>query len=76
MSHDLTKADFIRYVNDQRLYNKDKWVFWQGTVSGKQIQYKAYNTWIQILRIDSIDYSSAMGLNVTQFKEHLEKLPV
>ena len=70
---EVTADGFIHKVNTLRKQNKDNWVFTIEKVDGKMVEYKAYNTWIQILRIDGISHASPMGLNVGGFNRHLSK---
>ena len=70
---DISADGFIQKVNNLRRKNKDKWVQAIEMVEGRMIEYKAFNTWIQILRIEGINHSSTMGLNATGFTNHLNK---
>ena len=65
----MEAVEIIKTINKLRLSNKDKWVIY--TQNG--IQYKAFNCWVQILKIgsDPTNHTSNMGLNVKEFKAHL-----
>jgi len=60
-------------LNTLRRSNKNNWYTFVGTVDGKDIKAKGYKTWLQILQIDGIEHGSTMGLNVTGFKNHIDK---
>lgn len=68
----MTKEKFIKHVSDLRKKNKNKWVICQELIDGRFIEYKAYNTWIQILRIDGVKYSNPMNQKVKEFLLFLE----
>ena len=70
----ITADGFIQKVNLLRLKNKGKWVQAIEMVEGKMVEYKAYNTWIQILRIDGMNYPSLMDLKVRDYTAHLSKV--
>tara|TARA_R110000868_G_scaffold61150_3_gene185961 strand:+ start:511 stop:735 length:225 start_codon:yes stop_codon:yes gene_type:complete len=70
----MTKIEFITLANKMRLANKYNWVTLLEIVDGKAVIYKAYGTWIQILRIDGGPRSSsAMELNVREYKQFLNE---
>ena len=64
--------DFINHINVMRRRNKDKWYHWVGSVERKTVIIKGYGTWLQIFKVDSIDYSNPMERNVGEFKDDLE----
>ena len=70
----MNTMEFIKTVNSVRLQNKDKWYWWTGTVNGKSVELKAYNTWLQIFRIDGVNYSGQMDISVKQLKQYMEKV--
>lgn len=67
----MTKLEFIKLANDQRKANKHRWVFLSESVGSNLVQYKAYNTWVQILSINGIKDSSPMDISVKQFNDFL-----
>lgn len=67
----MSTEEFIKHINKIRLENKNKWYFYTGTVNNKHIQLKAYETWIQVLRINNVNFSSCMDISVKQFKDHI-----
>lgn len=68
----MNSKEFSTLINNLRKSNKDKWVFWQGVVNGKQVQVKFFNTYLQIYRIDSKNYATGlMDISVTKFNDDL-----
>lgn len=65
--------NFIKTINTLRKNNKSNWYTWQWIVDWKIIQLKWFETWLQIFKVDWIDYSNSMYSNVTDFKHDLEK---
>lgn len=47
---------FIVELNLNRRIQKDKWIFINRIVSGLEVRMKFFNTYIQILRINGINY--------------------
>jgi len=62
----------IYTINKKRLNNKNKWYVLQLNVNGVDISLKGYNTWIQRLEIGNLNYSSGMGISVSEFKNFLQ----
>lgn len=69
----LNRDNILKTINDARLSNKNNWYFLTLDCNGALIQVKGFNTWLQIFKINGIDYSSAMDISVTQFKNHIIK---
>ena len=67
----MTKIDFTKTVNKLRLDNRDKWVFYSAVINGVTVDYKAFNTWVQLLKFDDINYASTIGFSVGDYKEFL-----
>lgn len=67
----INAETFIGRVNLLRQKNKGQWIALSEIVDGKMVEYKAFGTWIQILRIDGVNHSSPMGMNVKQYIQHL-----
>ena len=40
-------------------------------MNGKYIEVKAYETWLQIARVDGVDYGGCMDIPVKEFKAQL-----
>lgn len=71
----ITATEFIKLANESRLSYKNKWVFINSILSdGRDVQYKAYNTYIQILKIDGVNYAQGMDERVAAFKNTLESI--
>jgi hypothetical protein len=69
-----TAAEFTKALNTARLANKQKWITYTGTVAGKQIGLKAFDTgYLQILRVNGICHGGAMDLKVGEWKARIEK---
>lgn len=68
---DKTPADFVKEMTKLKNANKNKWYTFTGTIDGKNIQLKGYGTWLQIYKVDGIDYGNAMEASVKAFKEAL-----
>ena len=67
----MTKAEFIARADKERRQNKGKWVSFTEQVDGRRIGYKAFDTWVQVLEVDGVRYSS-MDCKVREFKKFLE----
>lgn len=67
-----TKKEFIKECNTQRKANKTSWVFLKALVDGKLVEYKAYQTWVQVLRVDGVQYDSNMDISVKDYNAFLE----
>jgi len=69
----MTTSQFVHDVN-QRRRDFNGWYTWTGNVGGKDIQIKAYKTWVQVAIVNGIKHSSPMDLSVYRFKQFLENL--
>jgi hypothetical protein len=67
----MNTKEFIELANKERLKDKNKWVFLNEYVNDLPISYKAFNTWVQILKYNGLNDSSPMNLNVSEFKKYL-----
>lgn len=66
--------DYTRFsleINKLRRTNKGNWYVWHGTVEGKEIELKGYETWLQVYRADGINYFCACDISVTEFNKVL-----
>lgn len=72
--YELNSLDeFVKMVNKERLANKNKWyVITNVEVDGKKVEIKAFDTWLQIFRVDGKNYANPMERNVSGFKEDLK----
>lgn len=65
--------ELLKEINKTRKENKGTWWFYSGkTLSGMDFKLKAYGTWIQILQIGDLTYSSGMDIKVSEFNNFLE----
>ena len=64
--------DIKKEINKARLTNSNKWYFLTFEENGKKIQVKGFNTWLQIFRIDGVNYPSLMDIKVKDFLQHIE----
>ena len=64
---------FIKDINKLRLDNKNKWLFLRCEFDNKHIEIKLYNTWLQVYKVDGINYSNCMDRNIKQFKDDLAR---
>jgi len=64
----LTVKEFVKQANKERLSNKNIWHCVGATVNGRRVTMKYYNTWIQIMNIDSRKTFSPMEIKVGEFK--------
>lgn len=64
---------FTKEINALRLKNKNAWYQFTGTVEGRKVEIKGYNTWLHIYRVDGVTYGGGMGCKVSQYKEALIK---
>ncbi len=64
--------ELTKEINKLRLDNKNKWYYYTGIFEGKTIELKAFDKWLQIYRINGVDYSGYDDGTVKQFKNILE----
>ena len=70
----MNAKDFIAHINTLRKTNKGKWYwFTSDNIDGKNIQLKGYGTWLQIYKVDGIDYYGLMDISVKDFTATLAK---
>lgn len=67
----MTSQQWLTEVNNERKSNKNQWIFRCEYVDGKQVYLKSFNTYIQRYKVDDIDHTPPMGLNVGQWKTAL-----
>jgi hypothetical protein len=68
----MKKAEFITHINNLRKSNKDRWYSFTGIVEGFPVAIKGYGTWLQVLRVNSVQHESTMYDNVTDFKNRID----
>ena len=59
--------DIVKELNVLRKTNKNKWVSGVCVYNGKSVSYKTYNTWVQVLDVDGVRYSSHMEMSVKSY---------
>ena len=67
----MTIEQFVKLANDKRKLNKNSWVFLTENVEGINVEYKAYGTWIQVMRMGFIRTGTSMNISVKAFKYFL-----
>jgi len=71
ISTDSGQDSFVKLINETRKKNKDQWYYLIVNFKGHELELKGYNTWLQRLNIDGIDFSFPMGKSVKDFKDEL-----
>jgi hypothetical protein len=69
----MTIQDFIETINSIRKANKNNWYQWSGTVEGREVAIKGFNTGLQIYRVDGVKMNTTCDISVKQFKSDLLK---
>jgi hypothetical protein len=67
----MEKLEFITLCNNQRKLNKNKWIFLVEHIDNVKVEYKAFGTWVQLLRFNGIASASNMDISVKQYNEFL-----
>jgi hypothetical protein len=69
----MNKIELMKTLNNLRKNDKN-WVRYDVTLDdGRNIEYKAIDTWVQFLIIDGIKHNSVMGLSVKGFNNFLNE---
>lgn len=69
-----TADEFTKALNIARLGNKQKWIVYTGTVAGKQVAIKTFDTgYLQIMRVNGIEHGGSMDMKVGQWKAAIAK---
>lgn len=69
-----TGESFTKALNAARLANRQKWITYTGTVAGKRVEVKTYDTgYLQILRVDGVCHGGPMDMKVGAWKAHIER---
>ena len=63
-------------INKLRLQNKGNWYFRSFMHNNKPVDIKGFGTWLQIFRVNGIDYSSPMEQSVKAFKAHIRSVEI
>ena len=70
----MNTIEFIKLANEKRLENKNKWIFLNEYVNEIPLSYKAFDTWIQVIKYNGIKDESTMNQNVSEFKKYLSNI--
>jgi hypothetical protein len=63
----MTPEEFVKQLNRERLAGG--WYSGNEVVNGHAIAYKGYGTWMQVYKVDGIDYSNAHNQKVKEWKQ-------
>jgi hypothetical protein len=69
----LDFATFSKLINDTRKANKHKWYGFGGTVDGKRVLVKGYNTYLQRFTVDELHQFCPVQPSVKEFNQILFK---
>ena len=64
--------DTLKEIDQERLNNKDKWIFIQVSKNQDTFLIKSYNTFLQIIRKNDINYPGGIDLKVGAWKKLIE----
>ena len=66
---DLTSEQFVNRMNAARKKkeNKGKWISGVAIVDGKYVEVKAFGTWLQIFRVDKVQYGNTGDALVREY---------
>jgi hypothetical protein len=60
---------FVDQLNKERLRHKQQWITYVGTVAGRSVSLKSFDTGhLQILRVDGLDHGSYHDQKVSDWK--------
>jgi hypothetical protein len=65
-------GNFINEINNLRRANTSRWYQWVGAVENKIVRIKGFGTWLQVFKVDGLDYSNPMERKVGEFLDDLE----
>lgn len=72
LKRDLSiRSGMIREVNNLRKHGG--WYTLICVCEGKDIQIKGYHTWLQIYKVDGVDWAGRMDVSVQEFKDRLKE---
>jgi hypothetical protein len=63
--------DFKKLINDER--KAGDWYYYSGAVEDKFVALKGHGTWLQIYRVDGINYANCVEAKVSEFNMTLAK---
>ena len=61
----------VEYINKRRKSSKNKWYYDTTIINNHSVSIKGYNTWLQIFRVDGLNYSGQMDIKVGEYKKYL-----
>lgn len=67
----MTTEEFVKHINQLRRNQKNSWYAYTGYVNNKFVEVKGFNTWLQILRADHVNFPTIMDCSVLEFKNQL-----
>jgi hypothetical protein len=70
----MNTKEFLKLANSERLNNKNEWIYLSENVNGFNIEYKAFNTWVQVIKAGEFKDGSGAGLNVSEFKQYIKEI--
>jgi len=62
----------IKEINKERLSNKDKWIFIQVSKGKDTFLIKSFNTYLQVIRKNNIDFIGGIDLKISDWKKRIE----
>ena len=66
--------EFVKEINTIRMANKEKWFTWSGMVNGYEVSLKAFNTWVQVIKVGMVKESGPMDCTPKEFKKFLSDM--
>lgn len=68
-----TVEETLKAVNNARKQNKDKWIVIKINSADSVIAIKSFNTSIQIMRKNGLNYASGWDLSVAEFTKRVKE---
>ena len=62
----------IKEINKERLSNKDNWIFIQVSKGKDIFLIKSFNTYLQVIRKNGINFEGGIDLKVSDWKKRIE----
>ena len=63
---------FVKDLNLLRRKSTYEWYIWTGYVQGLYVEIKAYDTWLQIFKVDGVNHSTPSAKRtVKDFRQHI-----
>jgi len=70
----MNTKEFLKLANSERLNNKNEWIYLSENVNGFNIEYKSFNTWVQVIKVGEFKDGSGADLNVSEFKQYIKDI--